>query len=102
MLRPCIWLVTVLVAVPCGALAQPRPRNAPGIVKSVNAESLTITTPNGERTFTLTPRTEYVRAEPELSPGSFSDLRVGLRVLVNGQADKGTARRVLILLRATH
>src|SRR5208282_4154526 len=106
-------LAALIVPLPVGALAQDQPSGnsantqvakAVGVIKSLQANSITIASESGgELTATLAPTTKILRVPPgekdlkNATPLQAQDLQPGDRVLVRGQTTNGDAHTIAAL-----
>lgn len=86
------WVAAVFVAA-SPALAHEGGVDAKGVVKALAADKLTVETAHGDRTFALTPDTEFVRGG---KPAKRGDLVVGERVVVHARAGQGGLEAVQV------
>lgn len=90
-----IVLSLVLLALATSVLAHGGHKHAfLGTVKSVSGDALVVTTTaDGDKTFTLTPRTTFAKGD---AAATRADLGAGVRVAVHVEDDGKTAARVKI------
>jgi hypothetical protein len=87
--KPLIWLLacgaTLLI---CGAAAFVSANQRLGVIKSVNATSIAITTKTGEETFQITAETKISLND---KPAKVTDLKVGDSATITAQGATATA-----------
>ncbi len=67
--------------------------DARGVVTSVGPQELTIKTSHGEKTFVLTPETQFVK---DGSPATAQDLKASDRVVVHAKKKAGSLEAVKV------
>jgi Domain of unknown function (DUF5666) len=87
-----------LVAVASASLAGPVLAHeggvdAKGTVKAITADRIDVQTGHGEKSFALTPSTEFVKGR---APAKASDIRPGDRVVVHARMADGALKAILV------
>ncbi len=83
--RTC-WATIAVALLASAALAHEGGMHEKGTVKAITATSLELQTAQGEKTFAITPRTEFVKGR---AAAKASDLRPGDRVVVHARLKDG-------------
>lgn len=84
-----IRILAVVLALSLAAMAHGKPQRFLGVVKTLTAKQLVMTTTAGEvRTFEIGPHTKFLKSA---QPAKATDLNIGDRVVVEADVHEGRA-----------
>lgn len=92
-----ILILTALAAAATAARAHQGGVDVRGVVEAVAPDRIVVTTAAGNRSFAVTPATEFAKGG---SPARLEDLRPGDRVVVHGRTRGGRTEAVLVKIGA--